>query len=171
MGKETSQVCEPVIKPHNCQDRVSFPGSISSPAGWIWCGTAGLKLPTRGAPPAGQDASRSISPPSCPAPSSSPLPSLSQQCWKRWTLSQEPFLMAGSLHEATRSWAQARPVLGAHLVGLLLTQLPRPLVPAGDQGSKAGLWPSHFGLHLLLISGPSPCAVWSWAGEHPEGCS
>lgn len=74
MGKETSQVCEPVIKPHNCQDWVSFLGPVSSPAGWIWCGAAGLKLPTRGAPPAGQDASRSISPPCAqlPAPRLSP---------------------------------------------------------------------------------------------------
>lgn len=116
LGRETSQVCEPVIKPHVCQEWVSFPGPVSSPAGWVWCGAAGLKLPTRGVPPAGQDASRSISPPSCPAPSSSPLPSLSQQRWKRWTLSQEPFLMAGSLHEATRSWAQAHPLLGLLVV-------------------------------------------------------
>lgn len=62
--------------------------------------------------------------------------------------------MAGSLHEATRSRPQAHTVLGGQLVGLLLTQLPRPLVPAGDQGSKAGLWPSYFGLnsHFRPIS-------------------
>lgn len=112
----------PVIKPRDCQDSVSSPGLVSSPAGWVWCGAARLQLPTRAASPSRAGCGRghlpSFLPKSQLLASSPPFPSSVGS--------------AGLCPRSRSSWQGACP--GPRVAGRCLPRARSPPLRAAPQG-------------------------------------